>query len=138
MPSLGADMEDGTLVRWEVAPGAQVRRGQALAQVETEKGIIDIESFEDGVVEKLVVEPGARVPVGTTLALFAGEPAAAVPVAAPQAAPPPAGALTTPVPPAAAPAGGYRGVRISPAARARAAELGVDIGSIGGPRPRRG
>lgn len=138
MPSLGADMEDGTLVRWEIAPGAHVRRGEVVAQVETEKGIIDIESFEDGVVEKLVVEPGSRVPVGTTLAWFAGEPdaaTAAAPAAAPVAAAQPAPAPTPPTTAATARAGGYRGVRISPAARARAAELGLDISSLSGTGP---
>ncbi len=74
MPSLGADMEAGTLVEWRVQPGAHVHRGDVIALVDTEKGIIDIESFEDGIVERLIVQPGARVPVGTILALFEGEP----------------------------------------------------------------
>ena len=129
MPSLGADMEAGTLVRWEVAPGAQVRRGDVVALVETEKGVIDIESFEDGVVEKLVVEPGARVPVGTTLALFAGEPAGGAVAPAPTQPPAP-----QPIAPAASPAV-VRGARVSPAARARAGALGVDLAKVTGTGP---
>ncbi len=68
MPSLGADMETGTLVEWRVAPGDRVRKGQVVAVVETDKGAIDIEVFEDGVVEKIYVDPDAEVPVGTPLA----------------------------------------------------------------------
>jgi pyruvate dehydrogenase E2 component (dihydrolipoamide acetyltransferase) len=151
MPSLGADMEDGTLVRWEVAPGTRVRKGDTVALVETEKGIIDIESFEDGVIEKLVVEPGTRVPVGTTLALFAGVPAGAAmppptspatptpgPTPVPTPTPTPASAIppVAAVQPAPAPAPpAYRGTRISPAARARAAELGVDLAGLAGSGP---
>ena len=61
MPSLGTDMEAGTLVEWLVHPGAHVKRGDIIAVVETEKGIIDIEVFETGVVERLLVEPGTEV-----------------------------------------------------------------------------
>lgn len=70
MPSLGADMEDGTLVEWLVQPGDPVKRGHIIAAVETEKGIIEIEVFEDGIIEQLVVQPGALVPVGTVLAMI--------------------------------------------------------------------
>ena len=106
MPSLGADMEGGTLVEWRVRPGSHVRRGDVVALVETEKGIIDIESFEEGVVERLVVEPGTRVPVGAALALMEGEPERPERVG-----------------------------RVSPAARARAAALGIDPGSVKGGGP---
>jgi pyruvate dehydrogenase E2 component (dihydrolipoamide acetyltransferase) len=112
MPSLGADMEAGTLVEWRVQPGAHVRRGDVMALVDTEKGIIDIESFEDATVERLIVQPGARVPVGAILALFEGEPTK---VAAPLAA--------------------LRAQRVSPAARARAAQLGIDPQTVKGTGP---
>jgi pyruvate dehydrogenase E2 component (dihydrolipoamide acetyltransferase) len=112
MPSLGADMEAGTLVEWRVQPGARVLRGDVMALVDTEKGIIDIESFEDGMVERLIVQPGARVPVGAILALFEGEPTKLAP---PQLAP--------------------RAQRVSPAARARAAQLGIDPQTLKGTGP---
>lgn len=48
MPSLGADMEDGKLVEWLVAPGDHVARGDIIAVVETQKGAIEIEIFEPG------------------------------------------------------------------------------------------
>ncbi|MFI4896009.1 MAG: dihydrolipoamide acetyltransferase family protein [Steroidobacterales bacterium] len=113
MPALGADMTEGTLVEWRIAPGDPVKRGQVVALVETEKGIIDVESFHEGRVERLLVETGSHVPVGTALALFSGE------------APQPASA--TAAAPAAAPVPGGGRVKISPAARRRAEELGLSI-----------
>jgi pyruvate dehydrogenase E2 component (dihydrolipoamide acetyltransferase) len=68
MPSLGADMEAGTLVEWQVAPGDRVEKGQVIAVVETAKGAIDVEVFESGVVEECYVAPDTKVPVGTPLA----------------------------------------------------------------------
>ena len=62
MPSLGADMESGTLVEWRIAPGREVRRGDVVAVVETQKGAIEIEIFEDGVVEEICVPLGREVP----------------------------------------------------------------------------
>src|SRR6056297_1486108 len=72
MPSLGADMKKGTLVEWKVKPGDRVRRGDIIAEVETEKGIIEIEVFMDGVVEQFLVQPGDEVPVGEPIALIRG------------------------------------------------------------------
>lgn len=70
MPSLGADMEDGTLVEWLVKPGAAVKRGDIIAQVDTQKGLIDIEIFEEGLVKELLVSEGEKVPVGRILAVL--------------------------------------------------------------------
>ncbi|ERM81150.1 hypothetical protein P872_20445 [Rhodonellum psychrophilum GCM71 = DSM 17998] len=70
MPSLGADMEDGTLVEWRKKPGDFLNRGDIIADVDTQKGLIEIEVFEEGVLEKLLVEEGLKVPVGTILALI--------------------------------------------------------------------
>lgn len=86
MPSLGADMEAGTLVEWLVKPGDVVKRGDIVAVVETQKGAIEIEIFDPGVVEQLLVPPNATVPVGTPLALVRGEGEAA-PVPPPALAP---------------------------------------------------
>jgi pyruvate dehydrogenase E2 component (dihydrolipoamide acetyltransferase) len=68
MPSLGADMEAGTLVAWKRGPGDAVNRGDIIAEVETEKGLIEVEVFADGVIDAILVEPGTKVPVGTPLA----------------------------------------------------------------------
>ena len=70
MPSLGADMEYGVLVDWRVKPGDSVKCGDIIALVETEKGVIEVESFESGVVDSLLVQNGQKVPVGTTLAII--------------------------------------------------------------------
>lgn len=132
MPSLGADMESGILVDWRIKPGDTVKRGDVVALVETEKGVIEVEIFEGGVVESLVVQPGQRVPVGATLATIRtdGRPA--------EARPPVAAAATeqkTEAPPASAPAPPPpRSLRprVSPLARKRAEELGVDITTVPG------
>ncbi|HVV36124.1 MAG TPA: dihydrolipoamide acetyltransferase family protein [Acidimicrobiales bacterium] len=76
MPSLGADMEVGTILEWRVHPGDTVHRGDIVAVVDTEKATIDVEVFEDGVVEELLVEPGVQVPVGAVLARIASPTAA--------------------------------------------------------------
>lgn len=93
MPSLGADMTAGRLVQWLKAPGDRVARGDLIAEVDTDKGAIEIEVFTDGVLAKTLVEPGAKVPVGTPLALIeraeAPGAAAAPPAPAAPAAPEP-------------------------------------------------
>ena len=111
MPSLGSDMESGTLVEWRIKPGDRVRRGDIVAVVETQKGAIDVEIFDSGMVESLVVEPGSEVPVGTVLATVRSgeEPtvteAPAKPAAARPAPPPtPAPAARPPTPASTAPA----------------------------------
>jgi pyruvate dehydrogenase E2 component (dihydrolipoamide acetyltransferase) len=68
MPTLGADMEAGTLVSWRKQPGDAVSRGDVIAEVDTEKGVIDVEVFAEGVLDEILVGPGTRVPVGTPLA----------------------------------------------------------------------
>jgi len=68
MPSLGADMEDGTLVEWRVKYGDFVKRGDIIADVDTQKGLIEIEVFEEGTIAELIVKEGEKVPVGTLMA----------------------------------------------------------------------
>ncbi len=75
MPSLGADMEHGKLVEWLVKPGDYVRRGDLVAVVDTDKTIMDVESFQEGVVTELLVGIGETVPVGTPLARITQTPA---------------------------------------------------------------
>jgi pyruvate dehydrogenase E2 component (dihydrolipoamide acetyltransferase) len=156
MPSLGADMEAGTLVEWTVKPGDRVKRGDVVAVVETQKGAIEIEIFETGQIDQILVEVGSKVPVGTPLARVRTEdearPGAAV---APAPAPPitvpsptvsaPAAAPTPPAPPVAAPpsvpaptratAPPPPVTRISPAARRLAQDRGLDLATIAGSGP---
>jgi pyruvate dehydrogenase E2 component (dihydrolipoamide acetyltransferase) len=64
MPSLGADMLAGTLVEWRVKPGDHVSRGDVVALVETDKGILDLEIFETGVIERMLVQGPGRHSAG--------------------------------------------------------------------------
>ena len=134
MPSLGADMDAGTLVEWMVKPGDTVKRGQVVAVVETQKGAIDIEIWEPGTIQQLLVAPGEKVPVGAVLAQLSGaeDTLTALPKTA---ATPPAPQAIPAVPeatPAPAPSGGVgpKRRRVSPAARKRAEELHIAIESV--------
>jgi pyruvate dehydrogenase E2 component (dihydrolipoamide acetyltransferase) len=119
MPSLGADMEEGTLVEWQVKPGDTVKRGQVVAVVETAKGAIDVEIFQEGTVEALLVEEGATVPVGQPIASVRGAGETARPVPQPEPAPH-AAALRA---------------KASPAARRKAEALGIALEGIDGSGP---
>jgi pyruvate dehydrogenase E2 component (dihydrolipoamide acetyltransferase) len=147
MPSLGADMEAGTLVEWKVKPGDPVKRGDIAAVVETAKGTVEIEVFETGLVSQIFFQPGQEVPVGQVLATICSEeewrrraeaPAAPVPVKVEKAremarpADVVAEAMKSVKPPA--PASGDR-IRVSPLARRVADDLGVDLTTIKGTGP---
>lgn len=129
MPSLGADMESGTLVKWHVKPGDVVKRSDVIAEVETDKGLIEIECFESGVVDQLRTEPGAKVPVGTVMAVIRGEGEIAKPKVE-IATPPLKKDATTPVTTSEAPH-----VHASPLAKKIAAERGVDLRKLTGTGP---
>jgi len=142
LPSLGADMERATLTTWLKKPGEAVHRGEAIAVVETEKGLIDIECFDEGIVSALIVEPGTKIAVGTVLARLTAAGTGVPPTSVPRAAAPAtaaaaaAPAVRVPPPPAAPAAAGPAGeaaarLRISPAARRRAQELGLTDAALG-------
>jgi len=145
MPSLGSDMEAGTLVEWLVKPGDRVKHGDIVAVIETQKGAIEIETFQAGQIEKILVDLYTKVPVGTPLALIRMEgeakPAAAVaapppPIPAAPPAPPPI--MRAPViPPSPAPAIPRAAVRapVSPAARRLAEQRGIDLSTVTGSGP---
>lgn len=147
MPSLGADMEAGKLVEWLVKPGEQIRRGDIVATVGTQKGLFEIEIFEDGIIGDPLVQEGQNVPVGTVLAMIHAEGAPVIPAEVspettkapieearaeqpPRVIPP----SVTALPPLSAPSERER-VASSPSARKRAAELGVDLSIIHGSGP---
>ena len=73
MPTLGSDMTEGTLVQWKKKVGERVVKGEIIAEVDTEKAAIEIESFHTGVIEQLIAKPGERVPVGTVMAIIREE-----------------------------------------------------------------
>ncbi|WP_405226363.1 dihydrolipoamide acetyltransferase family protein [Lentisalinibacter sediminis] len=138
MPSLGADMEKGTLVSWEVSAGDPIGRGDVIAVVETDKGAIDVESHETGTVREFLVEPGTETAVGTPLAVIdvageePGEPGdSGEPVTGPRVTPSAPSAEVG----AASSSGAdevHRRVPVSPAARRRAGELGIDPTTVHG------
>jgi pyruvate dehydrogenase E2 component (dihydrolipoamide acetyltransferase) len=103
MPSLGADMEAGTLVEWLKKPGDRVQRGDVVAVVETQKGAIEIEIFEAGVLDHILVQPGEKVPVGRPLATLRSNGAAQEPEPAPPQPPPEVPPQPEPSPPARPP-----------------------------------
>ncbi|HLO33683.1 MAG TPA: dihydrolipoamide acetyltransferase family protein [Anaerolineales bacterium] len=69
MPKLGFDMAEGTLVRWVKNEGENVNKGDVLAEIETDKATVEVESSASGVVRKLLVEEGSVVPIGNPIAI---------------------------------------------------------------------
>lgn len=133
-------MSAGTLISWHKQVGDVVHRGDIIAEVETEKGNIDVEVFVDGTIEKLLLAPGERAPVGTVLAHIRDQGPSIT-------APPPTAALVGERPPESpaqlrtrpefirrhgeAKPSAQR-LAISPSARRLARELGVDCATLTG------
>lgn len=163
MPRLSDTMQAGTVVKWNVKEGAKVKSGQVIADIETDKATMELQSFEDGTVALVAVPEGQNVPVGTVILVLAGagEDVAAVKAggagaaAAPAAKPAQAAASTGSSAPAApvrsapaaaavaeaAPTNGSHaaapGSRVfaSPLARRIAEESGVDLRNLQGSGP---
>src|SRR6516165_2679402 len=140
MPSLGSDMDEGTLNEWLVKPGDNVTRGQIVAVVETTKAAVEIECWQEGTVGELLVPVGETVQVGTALAtlLAPGEPAEKKPrprVSARLRPSAGAAAKTTPSTAVAPPSAPQRRRWVSPAARRLAQSLHVDIDTVSGTGP---
>jgi pyruvate dehydrogenase E2 component (dihydrolipoamide acetyltransferase) len=129
MPSLGADMDAGTVTQWLVGPGDRVRRGDIVAVVDTDKADVDVEIFEDGVIDRILVPEGEKVAVGTPLATLTAPsgPAAAPAPSAPEPAPP--------ARPAPAAPGPRPGRTPSPVLRRLARHLDVDLDAVTGSGP---
>ena len=70
MPKLSDTMEEGTLIAWRKSPGDAIRRGDILADIETDKADMEFESYTEGIVHSFLIEPGACVPVGTLIAII--------------------------------------------------------------------
>ncbi len=132
MPSLGADMDEGTLVAWHLAVGDHVTRGDVVAEVDTDKSVIDVETFATGTVEEILVGEGQRVPVGTPLAIIREDVERAA-VELPGVRP--GGTRERAEVPSAA-VGAPAGRRAaSPLARRHARTLGVDLADVTGTGP---
>jgi pyruvate dehydrogenase E2 component (dihydrolipoamide acetyltransferase) len=163
MPRLSDTMQQGTVVKWNVKEGQKVTSGDVIADIETDKATMELQSYDDGVVAKLAVPEGQTVPVGTVIMLLAAvgekvedvKSAGAAPAKAPAAkqagaeAPGRAvGATAVAEPPAARasgtsgngpsqviePRGGGR-VFASPLAKKIAEESGIDLARVEGTGP---
>jgi len=91
MPALSPTMEEGTLAKWLVKEGDEVKSGDILAEIETDKATMEFEAVDEGTIGKILVPEGTEnVKVGTVIATIGGEGEAAssAPAAAPAAAPP--------------------------------------------------
>ena len=147
LPSLGADMEEGKLLEWQIKPGDHVKRGAIAAVVDTAKAAVDIEIWDEGIVYELVVQPGETIPVGTVLAILLalGEAPPAPTDKSAQAAPPSELAAPPVMEPAALPVVAATALpaaavpalrrRVSPAARKLAQQAGLDADALAGSGP---
>lgn len=162
MPKLGFDMAEGTLVNWVKQVGDRIEQGEVIAEIETDKATLEIESTVSGTILKLLAEPGDAVPVGEVIA-YVGEEGEAVPEAgaapaaaakaetAPEAAQrapqaeaekpetaasaAPAAERPAPPPPSEDGKGYPGGVKVSPLARRIAEEKGIDLRQVTGTGP---
>ncbi|HZW10390.1 MAG TPA: pyruvate dehydrogenase complex dihydrolipoamide acetyltransferase [Phycisphaerales bacterium] len=157
MPRLSDTMEQGTVVKWHVKEGDAVSSGDVIADIETDKATMELQSFDDGTMAKIVAQEGQTVPIGSVICVLAAEgespneAAASAGASAPKKAQagsreadgreserPAATAVAEPkrtaVPEAEAPANGAR-VFASPLARKIAEERGVDLSGLRGSGP---
>jgi len=148
MPALSPTMTEGTLARWLKKEGDEVRSGDVLAEIETDKATMEVEAVDEGVLSKILVPDGtAGVKVNDPIAVLTadGEEAAAPPAkAAPAPAAPAASAPAASAVPAAAPAhapapmaNGHDSERVfaSPLARRMAKQANIDLSSMKGSGP---
>ncbi len=141
LPRLSLAMQEGTLARWLVADGAPVRAGQAIAEIETDKAIVELEAPSEGIL-RLIVKEGTVVPVESKLAEIddasaAGQPTTPTPSPSPARASRAAAVEARADPPASPGKKGTADQRrfSSPAARRIARERGLDVRSVQGSGP---
>ncbi|MBF6260104.1 2-oxo acid dehydrogenase subunit E2 [Nocardia farcinica] len=154
MPRLSDTMEDGVVSAWLKQVGDPVTRGEVLAEIETDKALMELEAYDDGVLEQILAAEGTRVPIGEPIAIVGGGSgastlrpnASAQPAASNSAAPrsesaPAVAAENAETAAAPAAAGGSAATeagerkKSSPLARKIAGELGVDLSAVVGTGP---
>jgi pyruvate dehydrogenase E2 component (dihydrolipoamide acetyltransferase) len=150
MPKLGFDMQEGTLVRWLRSEGETISKGDVLAEIETDKATVEVESSASGVVRRLLVEQGSVVPIGAAIAIVGAKDekieaaAAATPSSSsspkPQASAPTkdvaAASAVGPEPIAPAPLGSQAiEFRASPLARKMARDAKLNLSTVPGSGP---
>ena len=156
MPQMGYDMQEGTVVRWLKAEGSNVEIGEPVAEIETDKAVVEFESYAEGVLQRILVNEGTTVPVGEVIAIVGedsevvgttAEPESPAPVAEPEPAEEethaaiPLGAASVPpsdgteTPTAPEEPGEVQRVLATPVARQLAAEAGIDLATVEGTGP---
>ena len=144
MPRLSDTMEVGTIVKWHVKPGQKVRSGDVVADIETDKATMELQTFDDGTVAELATKEGQSVPVGTTILKWEGgesggaatTPAKNVAANAAQGASGTTAAQTVLAAPAHTGGNGHHErIFASPLARKIAGETGLDLKAIQGTGP---
>ena len=143
MPKLTDTMEEGVLLAWKKREGDSVQAGDALAEIETDKAIMDLEAFASGILRKILVQDGATVMSGTLIGVIGGadEDITSALADTITAGPSAGGGTRTSEPPAAGPAPAIstspEGTRViaSPRAKALAADRGIDLSTITGTGP---
>lgn len=147
LPDLGEGTVSAEVIAWKVAPGDTIREDAPLVEMATDKAVVEVPSPVSGVVVSVSGKPGDTLAVGSELAVFematgqgaaAPPPVAAAPSSASPTAPAPAPRAQSPVAVpkgSAAPPLAPRRVMASPATRRRAAEVGVDLGTVAGSGP---
>jgi len=146
MPQAGQSMEEGTIAAWHVKPGDQIKKGQIIFDVETDKATVEVEATDAGRLARIVLPEGGTIEVLQPVAYLAdndadvdallgsqGSAAPAAPAAA-QSTPAPAATPTATAPTTPAPVSDGGRVKASPAARKAAEEKGVDLASVGAGR----
>jgi len=144
MPQMGFDMTEGTIAAWLKNEGDVVTKGEPIAEIETDKTTIQVESFSSGVLRKIVAQAGQKVPVGQVIGIIAdpdeqvdGPPPAVSPAPAPAPKVNGAGQPAAPAPAAAPPPPVVNEGRIiaTPVARRLAEERGIDLRYVKGTGP---
>ena len=139
MPQMGYDMQEGTVVRWLKPEGAPIAKGEPVAEIETDKAVVEFQSYADGLLQRILVSEGETVKVGAPIAVVGAEGEDVV------AAPPemeveedivPPDPVSPPPPPPPPPARPERTFfRASPVARKIAEERGIDLAEVIGTGP---
>ena len=143
MPQMGYDMQEGTVVRWLKSEGSEVKVGEPIAEIETDKAVVEFESYASGVLQKILVPEGNTAPVGHPIAIV--DEAGGTPVEAEAGGPDVSVEAPLPVVTAAVAApeateesvstAPPREVWASPVARRLAEERGIDLSLIQGTGP---
>ena len=138
MPSMGAAVREGSIVKWLKKEGDEVKRGDKLAEIETDKTVVEMESYGEGILKKIVIGEGQVVPVGDLIA-YVGEEGDEIPSSSSSSEETPSATIDTSnesTPPSISQnqTSGAR-VKASPIAKKLANELGVDISTISGTGP---